>query len=102
MYNTFVGLKLTFIYLINIQLCNGESRYCKEAVSSVKIVESCPTSKTEWDVAARKKGCGKIALQQNCSSAEKFEYHCVLNGYRNETLEVCAPSRIIFGKIFFN
>lgn len=80
-----------------IQLCNGESRYCKEAVDSVKIVETCPTSKKEWDNAARKKDCSKIALQQNCSSVENFEYHCVINGYRTETLEVCAPSRLIFG-----
>lgn len=47
-----------------------------------------------------KKNCSKIASQQTCSSAEKFQYHCVLNGYRNETLEVCAPSRIIFGILF--
>lgn len=80
-----------------IQLCNGESRYCKEAVDTVKIVESCPASKTEWDNAAFKKDCSKIALQQNCSSVEKFVYHCVINGSRNKTLEVCAPSRLIFG-----
>lgn len=65
-------------------------------------MESCPASKTEWDNAAFKKDCCKIALQQNCSSVEKFVYHCVINGYRNKTLEVCAPSRLIFGKIFWN
>uniref|UniRef100_A0A8W8MIQ4 Chitin-binding type-2 domain-containing protein n=1 Tax=Magallana gigas TaxID=29159 RepID=A0A8W8MIQ4_MAGGI len=80
-----------------IQLCNGESRYCKEAVDTVKNVESCPTSKTEWDTAAFNKDCSKIALQQNCSTVEKFVYHCVINGYRNKLLEVCAPSRLIFG-----
>lgn len=80
-----------------MQLCRG--RYCQEAVNSVQIVESCPTSKTEWDAAARKKNCSRIALQQDCSSVEQFQYHCVINGYRNETLEVCAPTRIIFGKL---
>lgn len=80
------------------QLCAGENRYCQEAVDSVAIVDFCPTSKTEWDAAARRKNCSKIASTQNCSPADKFVYHCVINGYRNETLEVCAPSRIIFGR----
>lgn len=83
--------------LLQIQLPQGISRYCQEAVDSAESVSSCPTSKMEWKIAARKKNCSKIASQQTCSSAEKFQYHCVSNGYRNETLEVCAPSRIIFG-----
>lgn len=78
-----------------IQLCRG--RYCQEAVNSVQIVESCPTLETEWAAAARKKNCSRIAMQQDCSLVELFQYHCVVNGYRNETLEVCAPRRIIFG-----
>lgn len=75
----------------------SEARYCQEAVASAALVGSCPTSKIEWDTAARKKNCSRIASQQNCAPVEKFQYHCVINGYRNETLEVCAPSRIIFG-----
>lgn len=77
----------------------SENRYCQQAVDSVKIVPSCPTSKKEWDKAAQEKNCIRIAFMQSCSSVEQFEYHCVMNGYRNETLEVCAPSRIIFGKV---
>lgn len=66
-------------------------------MASAALVTSCPTSKVEWDTAARKKNCRGIASQQNCAPVDKFRYHCVINGYRNETLEVCAPSRIIFG-----
>lgn len=61
------------------------------------IVDSCPTSKTEWDNAAVRKNCNRIASKQNCGPVDQFVYHCVINGYRSETLEVCAPSRIIFG-----
>lgn len=82
-----------------MQLCRG--RYCQEAVNSVKIVDSCPTSKTEWDEAARRKNCSKIASTQTCSPVDQFVYHCVINGYRNETLEVCASSRTILGKLSF-
>lgn len=81
----------------------SEARYCKEAVASVALVTSCPTSKSEWDIAAHKKNCSEIASQQNCAPVDMFSYHCVINGYRNETLEVCAPSRIIFGvSIIYN
>lgn len=81
------------------QMIANQDRYCQEAVNSVKNVEFCPKSKTEWDRAATKKNCGRIAPQQNCVSAEKFKYHCVINGYRNKLVEVCAPTRIIFGSI---
>lgn len=69
----------------------------------MKTVGSCPTSKTDWDNAARKKNCSGVHVtsKQNCSIADKFVYHCVINGYRNETLEVCAPTKIIFGKVLF-
>lgn len=91
-------LALLLPVVVEWQLCASENRYCQEAVDSVVIVDSCPTSKTEWDDAARRKNCSSIASKQNCGPVDQFVYHCVINGYRNETLEVCAPSRIIFGR----
>lgn len=76
----------------------SKSRYCQEAINSVEIVESCPTSEAELDDAARRKNCSSIASKQNCTTAEKFRYHCVINEYRSVLLEVCAPIRYIFGK----
>lgn len=90
-----------FIFLILVllqtQLLKSQNMYCQEAVDSVKIVTSCPTSKTEWDAAAERKNCNIIAQHQNCVSGQKFKYHCVINGLRNKLIEVCAPARIIFG-----
>ncbi|XP_065928093.1 uncharacterized protein [Magallana gigas] len=94
---SFVYLRLLVPMLLLVQLCTGVNRYCRKAVNSVEIVKSCPSSKAEWDDAARMKDCDRLASKQNCTTAEKFRYHCVINGYRNVTLEVCAPSRIIFG-----
>lgn len=79
-------------------MCKGANEYCTEAVKSVKVVASCPTSKEEWEKAANKKNCKNDAAQQYCTSANLFLYHCVINGYGNELLEVCAPRRIISGK----
>lgn len=89
-----------FLFLVEVFLaiqCCESAKYCQEAVDSVKKVKSCPTSKAERDKAARMKNCEGKALRQNCSKVDQFEYHCVINGYRNITLEVCAPTRIIFG-----
>lgn len=89
-----------FLFLVEVFLviqCCESAKYCQEAVDSVKKVKSCPTSKAERDKAAHMKNCDGKALRQNCSKVDQFEYHCVINGYRNITLEVCAPTRIIFG-----
>lgn len=92
-----LGLLATVLLLVQVHFCTSQNRYCQEAVDSVTIVGSCPTTKTEWDAAARRKNCSRIASSQKCSSVDQFVYHCVINGYRNVTLEVCAPLRIIFG-----
>lgn len=83
--------------LLLIKLIKSQNRFCREAVTSMQSVASCPTSKTEWDSAALKKNCSELAASQNCVSVNKFKYHCVINGLRNKFVEVCAPERIIFG-----
>lgn len=92
-----ISMHIIISLIKNIQLCKCEKIYCQEASGSVQFVESCPTSKAEWDNAARRKDCSRIAAQQNCRTVE---YHCVINEYRNDTLEVCAPSKFIFCKDF--
>lgn len=78
------------IYLIHVLLLlliQQESR-CQDKTDQ-RVVMFCPTSKEEWD---------RAALQKNCSKFEpQYEYHCLINAYLNETLEVCAPKKIIFG-----
>lgn len=81
-------------------MCIGGFNYCKEAVDSVESVTSCPTSKSELESAANKKNCQLTAAQQKCSEPETFLYHCVINGYGNETIEVCALRRLMIGNVF--
>lgn len=80
-----------------IQVCGGNYTYCQEAVDTVKCVQSCPTSKVEWDRAANKMNCEEKAARQRCTNLEKFVYHCVKNGLSNGLVEVCAPLRLILG-----
>nr|XP_034335748.1 uncharacterized protein LOC105348129 [Crassostrea gigas] len=85
------------VHLLLIQGYMNENIHCKEAVESVETVSSCPTSKEQWDKASSRKKCWETALEQTCSDPQKFVYHCVINGYGNATLEVCAPERLILG-----
>lgn len=54
----------------------------------MEIVDDCPVSEEEWREAATRKNCSAYASQ--CDKPERFVYHCVINTFVNETLEVCA------------
>uniref|UniRef100_A0A8W8MLL9 Uncharacterized protein n=1 Tax=Magallana gigas TaxID=29159 RepID=A0A8W8MLL9_MAGGI len=71
------------------------STECKDSAITVRKVESCPQNVKEWKEAAAWKGCEKMT----CSS---FEYHCVINAWGNETIEVCAPRLLIIEPEKFN
>lgn len=49
----------------------------------------------EWNEAAANKGCEQMSHSCNSSS---FDYHCVINTWGNETIEVCDPRSMIVGK----
>lgn len=66
---------------------------CHISRSTVQIVEDCPNSKKQWKQAAMRKNCAAYASQ--CSEPERLEYHCVINPFFNQTLEVCAYAQNI-------
>lgn len=51
------------------------------------------------EVRAKKKNCGSIAHEQNCTSPEQIKYHCVMNELETAFIEVCAPVYRIHGTI---
>lgn len=89
---------LNFIYTTSrnntfrLQILVNANNECKESLSTAEKVTSCPKTAKEWNKAAERKGCKHIT--NACSS---FEYHCVINVWRNETFEVCAPQWNIVG-----
>lgn len=70
----------------------GDSPECDDSAETAKIVKSCPQNNNEWNKAAKIKGCEKMS--HSCSS---FVYHCVINAWGNETIEVCARPVMIVG-----
>ncbi|XP_062615709.1 uncharacterized protein LOC134277388 isoform X2 [Saccostrea cucullata] len=61
----------------------------------MKRVQKCPETLAEWNTMATRKKCEDY--NQSCTDSFKFMYHCVVNSYLNETIEVCAPSAFITG-----
>lgn len=92
--NTYTPL---LVFLLHQFLTEG-TEICKSFKNDLKVVPSCPTSKEEWDRAANKKNCTELANRRNCTNTKnQLQYHCVINAYMNETLEICAEPRYIFG-----
>ena len=84
-------------YLYISQITKAESPSCALSNQTVKPVDNCPRTVEEWRKAAAKKNCSAYA--QLCNGTDQFVYHCVINPYINETLEVCAYSqKIVHGK----
>lgn len=66
---------------------------CPLANETAVVVPSCPQTAEEREKAAARKNCENITYPCN-----NYTYHCVINAWMNETVEVCAPSRQIVGK----
>lgn len=59
-------------------------------IVGVKHTPSCPATLEEWK---------KQAETWNCQSIKAtLKYHCLLNHWRNETLELCGEEKDIIGK----
>ncbi|XP_062572627.1 uncharacterized protein LOC134234556 isoform X2 [Saccostrea cucullata] len=69
---------------------------CLGSLSTMKYTSSCPKNEAEWRSRATEFGCQNVL--QNCTSKEKFKYHCVLNVWGNATTEMCAEEIIIVGR----
>lgn len=64
----------------------------------MEVVDDCPDSKEKWRVAAERKNCAAYANQ--CDEPQRLVYHCTINEFSNQSLEVCAYGKYIFEGIF--
>lgn len=69
---------------------------CPISSQTVVLVKGCPDTEEKRREAAARKNCSAFASQ--CSEPKRLVYHCVINEFINETLEVCAYAQnILFG-----
>lgn len=84
---------IIIILLVTVKKVKASSYSCDETKKTVGIVDDCPDSAEKWKKAAARKNCSAHANQ--CNEPERFVYHCVINAYANQTLEVCAYAQNI-------
>ena len=86
---------LTYEIWIYLQITEASTYSCSISRDTVRVVDRCPKTEEEWKKAGERKNCSAYA--HHCTDPEKLLYHCVVNPYVNETLEVCAIRKNIIG-----
>ena len=64
---------------------------CPQSATSVSVINRCPMNSSEWNQRAIQKNCSMYP--QTCR--KPLQYHCLLNPYGNESIEVCAPDTLL-------
>lgn len=88
-----INLMLVVMIGCCVKISTAISDSCPVSPLTVQAVDDCPDTEEEWMKAAVRKNCTAYASQ--CDKPDRLVYHCVINAYVNQTLEVCAYSRII-------
>ncbi|XP_062601573.1 uncharacterized protein LOC134263172 isoform X2 [Saccostrea cucullata] len=68
-----------------------DTEYCGFSKSTQNISTSCPVNESSWIKAANEFGCSN----HNDKCGGDLKYHCLINPWQNETVEVCAPATSI-------
>lgn len=76
----------------------SKGEQCLASLPTVRVVQTCPQNEAELSRAQQQKKCELLAKYQRCTKPDQFKYHCVLNVFLNETIEVCAPVVFSQGK----
>lgn len=87
----------TVIGLLTIWIASCKaSESCDISRTTMQVVQNCPDTYEKRTKAAANKNC--TAYASHCEEPDRLEYHCVINAFRNLTLEVCAYGQtIVFG-----
>lgn len=85
------------MYILQITDADPGIFSCAISSETIQPVQYCPDNEQDWRNAAKRKNCSKHANQ--CDEPDRLVYHCLINPFVNETLEVCAyPQNIVHGK----
>lgn len=86
------------LYTLQHPAIFSKGEQCLASLPTVRVVQTCPQNEAELSRAQQQKKCEHLAKYQKCTKPAAFKYHCVLNAFSNETIEVCAQEIISNGK----
>lgn len=86
------------LYTLQHSAIVSKGEQCSASLPTVRVVQTCPQNEAELSRALQQKKCEHLAKYQKCTKPATFKYHCVLNAFSNETIEVCAQEIISNGK----
>lgn len=90
-------IRFLLIFVISHPAIVSKGEQCSASLPTVRVVQTCPQNEVELSRAQQQKKCEHLAKYQKCTKPATFKYHCVLNAFSNETIEVCAPEIISNG-----
>lgn len=83
-------IRFLLIFVVSHPAIVSKGEQCSASLPTVRVVQNCPQNEAELSRAQQQKKCEHLAKYQKCTKPTKFKYHCVLNAFSNETIEVCA------------
>lgn len=83
-------IRFLLIFVISHSAIVSKGEQCSASLPTVRVVQTCPQNEAELSRAQQQKKCEHLAKYQKCTKPATFKYHCVLNAFSNETIEVCA------------
>jgi hypothetical protein len=84
--------------LLQHAIFNRAERHIDPTIT-IEYVTKCPENTTAWQKAEERKNCSAYEYARDDNRA--LRYHCVMNTYRNATLEICYPKVHIIGEMCF-
>lgn len=89
---------ILYIHTLQHPAIVSKGEQCSASLPTVRVVQTCPQNEAELSRAQQQKKCEHLAKYQKCTQPDKFKYHCLLNAFSNETIEVCAQEIYSQGK----
>lgn len=98
-FNDYILLASVLLFCFFIKCSHGGTKSpCPQSVVDIASIHitKCPQNRKEMEDRSKTFKCEN--RQQNCTTANLYKYHCVLNSKGDGYIELCAPEVEIIGR----
>ncbi|XP_056015915.1 uncharacterized protein LOC125675068 isoform X10 [Ostrea edulis] len=89
--NIFWMLLFLIMNIFQVAATSGVELCSETTVETMRVVKDCPIDKKTWDEREAQMNCSSVVPTQ----CVELKYHCVVNGFGNANVEVCAQPKYI-------